>query len=96
MIRRKDTEDTVFASVVEAHGSYSPVSELALNTNSNISALQVVHDDDRYTAVLITEVNDEASLFIVSNKDASTSAKHRLKIGHKTYRWRGPYLSTGD
>ncbi|RZV35694.1 MAG: alginate lyase family protein [Chromatiales bacterium] len=96
MIRRKNTRDTVFASVVEAHGSYSPVSELALNTNSNISALEVAHDDDRYTAVLITEVNDQASLFILSNKDASKSTKHRLKIGNKTYRWKGPYLYTEE
>jgi len=94
MIRRKDTKDTVFVSVVEPHGSYSPVSELALNTNSNISALDVVHDDDRYTAVLITDVEERASLFIVSNKNASGTAKHRLKVGNKTYRWKGPYLYT--
>jgi len=94
MIRRKGAQDTVFASVVEPHGSYSPVSELALNTNSNISALKVVHDDERYTAVSINDLQERTSLFILSNKDASKSVKHRLRVGDKTYRWKGPYLYT--
>ncbi|MBT8086211.1 MAG: heparinase II/III family protein [Woeseia sp.] len=91
MIRRKDAADTVFASVVEPHGSYSPVSELAINSNSSIRELKVVYDDKNYTAVSIEDLEGQTSLFVLSNIDASVSEKHELKIDGKAYRWTGPY-----
>jgi hypothetical protein len=92
MIRRRNSGDTVFASIVEAHGSYSPVSELAVNTNSNIAALTVVYDDDDYTAVSIEDLDGRKSLFILANDDPDVSGKHRVRIGDEKYRWTGPYL----
>jgi hypothetical protein len=94
MIRRKDAADTVFVSVVEPHGSYSPVSELALNTNSSIAALNVVHDDKDYTAVSIEDVTGRTCLFIVSNTDADSSRKHELEIGGQVHDWQGPFVYT--
>ncbi len=91
MIRRRDTRDTLFVSAVEAHGSYSPVSELAVDSNSNIKALQVVYDDDDYTAVTIEDTSGDTSIFLLSNRDASASGEHRIKVGKKTYEWTGPY-----
>lgn len=91
IIRRDDASDTVFASVVEPHGSYSPVSESAVNSNSSISALTVVHDDDDYTAVSIEDLEGRTSLFIMSNSDASASRHHQVKIAKSKYRWKGPY-----
>ena len=91
IIRRDDASDTVFASVVEPHGSYSPVSESAVNSNSSISALTVVHDDDDYTAVSIEDLEGRTSLFIMSNADASASRHHQVKIAKSKYRWKGPY-----
>ncbi|MGI9272728.1 MAG: heparinase II/III domain-containing protein [Woeseiaceae bacterium] len=91
IIRRKDAKDSVFASVIEAHGSYDPVSELALNSNSNIAELKVVFDNAKYTAVSIEDMQGGSSIFIVSNQNASTSKKHKIKIENKTYRWQGPY-----
>jgi hypothetical protein len=91
MIRRDGAGDTVFASVVESHGSYSPVSEFAVNSNSNISKLKVVHDDDSYTAVSIEDLDGHTSLFILSNMDASAPKRHQLLIEGRTYQWTGPY-----
>lgn len=91
MIRRKDTEDTVFVSVIEPHGSYSPVTELSINSNSNIANLNVVHNNDRYTAVQIDTMDEREILFISSNVNAKESKKHRLKIDGKVYKWKGPY-----
>jgi oligo-alginate lyase len=91
MVRRQNTDDTVFASVVEAHGSYSPVSELAVNSKSNIAALRVIFDDDNYTAVSIETLEGNTSLFVVSNKDASKLAEHTLDIDGREYLWSGPY-----
>ena len=91
MIRRKAASDTIFASVVEPHGSYSPVSEFAVNSNSNISALRVVRDDDAYTAVSIEDMEGRTSLFMISNADGSGSSDHQLEIAGRVYRWTGPY-----
>jgi hypothetical protein len=91
MIRRKGAGDTVFASVVEPHGSYSPVSEFAVNSNSSISALKVVHDDDKYTAVSIEDLQGRTSLFIVSNVDALASSDHQVEIAGRMHQWTGPY-----
>jgi hypothetical protein len=92
MIRRKDSSDTTFVSVIEPHGSYSPVSELSINSNSSIATLEVVYDDDNYTAVSITDVQGNGQLFILSNKDSSSATKHQLSINNKDYHWVGPYL----
>ena len=91
MIRRKGASDTVFASVVEAHGSYSPVSEFAVNSNSNIAELEVIYDDDNYTAVSIEGLEGNTSIFILSNMDASASKQHQVVIDDRTYQWTGPY-----
>ncbi|MGJ8681061.1 alginate lyase family protein [Paraglaciecola sp.] len=92
MIRRPDSDNTSFVSVVEPHGSYSPVSELSLNSNSNIAQLTVVHDSEDYTAVVIKDIKGNSNQFIVANKNASTSQQHQLKIDNKSYKWTGPYL----
>ncbi|EPR70042.1 poly(beta-D-mannuronate) lyase [Winogradskyella psychrotolerans RS-3] len=71
MLRRKNTKNTLFVSVIESHGSYSPVSESAVNSNSNIAALKVVLDTDAYTAIQITNINGNVKLFITANTETS-------------------------
>jgi hypothetical protein len=90
MVRRNDA-NTVFASVVEPHGIYSPVSEFAVSSNSNISELKVVYDDKKYTAVSIEDLQGHTSIFILSNQDGSASKQHRVEIDNRAYAWTGPY-----
>jgi hypothetical protein len=92
MIRRKNTKNTVFATVLEPHGNYSPVSEFAVNSNSRISELKIVYDDKNYTAVSIEDIRGDVSVFVLSNTDASASKQHQLTIADKAYQWTGPYL----
>ena len=91
ILRRKDINNTLFVSTIESHGSYSPVSELAINSNSNIKELKVVVDTAAYTAIEITAINDETSLFIIANTNNSKEAEHKLKINDKNYEWSGSY-----
>ena len=91
IIRRKKSKNTIFVSVIEPHGSYSTVSELALNSNSNIAEVKVRYDDENYTALTIEDVEGNLQLFILSNEDASQTKEHKLKIDDKEYRWTGPY-----
>jgi hypothetical protein len=91
MIRRKTAGNTVFVSTIETHGSYSPVTELAVNSNSSIARLAVAYDDERYTAVSIEDVGGRKSLFVLANLDASSDAEHGLEVNGRVYRWTGPF-----
>ena len=91
MLRRKNTAGTTFATVIEPHGSYSPVTEASLDSSSNIANLAVVHDDDQYTAVQITDLAGNVQLFILANLDANTSSQHTLKIADTVYDWTGAF-----
>jgi len=91
MLRRKDSQHTTFVSVLESHGSYSPVSEFAVNSKSNIASVKKVHDDDKYTAIEIEDIKGRKFLFILSNNDANNSSKHKLNINGNDYSWSGPY-----
>ena len=53
ILRKKNAKDALFVSTIESHGTYSPVSELALNAYSNIKLLEVIHNSKEYTAVQI-------------------------------------------
>lgn len=91
MLRRKNTKSTVFASVIESHGSYCPVSELSINSNSNISELKVVYDTEDYTAIKIEDINSNVSFFLLANNNNSDKADHQIKIGDRLYKWEGKY-----
>jgi len=91
MIRRANTDNTAFATIIEPHGSYSPVSELSVNSNSKIAKLTLLHDDKNYTAVSIQKTNGKTSLFILANTNSVDSKKHHLRIGAKVHRWQGAY-----
>ena len=91
MLRRKNTKNTLFVSAIEAHGSYSPVSESAVNSNSSIKELKVVLDTEDYTAIQITNIKGNVKLFITANTDASKEAKHNVKIYDRNYEWSGSY-----
>ena len=91
MIRKNKSKTALYASVVEAHGSYDPVSEMATNAHSNITNVKVRYHDDAYTAVTIKDKEERTILFIVANKIASKTHIHTLAIGDKVHRWAGPY-----
>ncbi|MFV9552432.1 heparinase II/III domain-containing protein [Algibacter sp. PT7-4] len=91
ILRKKNTSDALFVSTIESHGTYSPVSELAVNAYSNIKDVSVVFNSNEYTAVKIQTISNKTSLFIVSNKKGSKTQKHSLKISDKAYKWEGPY-----
>ena len=94
ILRRRNIKNTLFVSTIEAHGSYSPVTESALNSNSSIKELKVVLDTEDYTAIAITNVNNNTKLFITVNTDTSKEAEHKLTINNKEYTWTGSYKLT--
>ncbi len=91
MLRRKNTKNTTFVTVIESHGSYSPVTESAINSNSNIKEIKLVLDTADYTAILITTVKGNSKLFITANTKVLKTTTHTVKISDKDYTWTGSY-----
>lgn len=91
MLRRNNTKNTVFATVIESHGSYNPVSELSVNSNSSITELKVVYDTEDYTAIELKDINSNVSLFLLANTNNSDEADHELNIDGRLYKWKSKY-----
>jgi hypothetical protein len=94
ILRKKNAKDALFVSTIEPHGTYSPVSELAVNAYSNIENIAVVHDSKEYTAIQIDTKNDKSKVFIISNENNDKGVEHKLTINKKEYTWKGSYKLT--
>ena len=91
MLRRKNAQDTVFASVIEAHGSYDPVRESSTNPRSKLAAVRVLHDSSAYTAVSLEGVAGQVAVFLIANQASTTPVAHELILNDVRYQWSGPY-----
>jgi hypothetical protein len=94
ILRKKNAKDALFVATIESHGTYSPVSELAVNAYSNIENVSVLLDSKEYTAIQINTKNDKSKVFIVSNENNDKESAHTLSINNKAYTWRGSYILT--
>ena len=95
IIRRHGDQGTVFASVIESHGGYDPVTESAANSRSNVARLGVVHNSDDYLAVSIEDLAGVRSVFVVS-AEADQDASHQLDIDGQAFEWQGPFHLASD
>ena len=91
IIRKKNTKNAIFASVIESHGTYNPVSELATSAYSNIDNIEILNDDQNYSAIKISAKTGEENLFVIANKDNSNLSTHKLTVKGVEYSWKGPY-----
>lgn len=93
IIRKPNTKNTIYVSIIESHGTYSPVSEFAVNAYSNIEELEVIHNDESYTAIKI-KLNNITKVFLIANQDNSENTEHHLNINQKEYTWKGAFILT--
>lgn len=91
ILRKNNSKNAIYVSVIESHGTYSPVSEFAVNAYSNIDTIEVVHNSKDYTAIKIEKTNGKQSLFIVSNENNQLDKEHKLSINNTNYTWKGSY-----
>jgi len=91
IIRKNNTKETVFASIIESHGTYNPVTEKANNAYSIFSSIKVVANTENYTAIELVYKSGVTKVLVLSNTNASKEAKHTLKINDNNYQWVGAY-----
>ncbi len=92
LLRKNNTKNTVFVSTIESHGTYNPVSELAVNAYSNIKRIELLLDSKAYTAVEIVTNNDKRKAFVIANQNNDKETTHKLEINNTEISWQGPYV----
>nr|WP_248724970.1 heparinase II/III family protein [Seonamhaeicola sp. ML3] len=90
-LRKENTKDALFVSTIESHGTYSPVSEFALNAYSNVKTIEVTHNSMKYSGVKIEMTNGKQKLFFISNENNEVNKEHTLSSEDIKYIWKGPY-----
>ena len=91
IIRKQHSKDAYFVSILESHGHYDPVAEIATNAFSAVKKIAILYSDENYVAVSVENVNGSTSLFMFSLNDALKNKEHQIKIEDKTYNWIGSY-----
>ncbi|MFK7903740.1 MAG: alginate lyase family protein [Chitinophagales bacterium] len=90
-IQRRKAKSTVFASVIESHGTYNPVSETPLSPFSGLKSVEVMHDSKPYTVIRVTHQSGKVWTLAVANEDASAKSKHQVKFGKEQLEWTGAF-----
>ncbi|WP_299055046.1 alginate lyase family protein [uncultured Polaribacter sp.] len=91
IIRKKNTQNTVYASIIESHGNYDPVKEVAKNAYSNFSKIEVLTDTVDYTAIKITFKTGKEKLLILANTNNNSQKEHTATVKGTNYTWTGTY-----
>ena len=92
IIRKKGIQNTTYASIIESHGTYNPVTEKAINAYSNFSKIEILEDSKSYSAFKIHFKNEKSRTLILSNLDNSENTKHSINIKGKNHNWTGAYF----
>ena len=91
IIRKKNSKNATFASVIEPHGTYSPVTEIPLYPFSSIENVELLVDEADYTAVRFSNKAGKQWLLLLANENAAKEAMHQLVIKGVSYKWTGPF-----
>jgi len=94
IIRTKGTNQT-FLNVVEIHGNYSEIAEVASASYSSVSKVETLQDDENYTAGMIT-FKGKNLIVIQANKNFDINAKHNFSREGININWVGPYCIQYD
>ena len=94
VVRRQNTASTLFLSALEIHGSYSPVSELSINSTSTIKNIVLLLSTDSYVVFSISFTTGKDVRVALALDSNSKTEKHSLTIDGDTVDWTGPYLLT--
>lgn len=87
---RKNAKDFVFANVIEPHGEFDPTLEFTRDSSPTVEKVEVVYNDENYTAVNISGRKNINWTLIISNKDADKTHQHSLTVGGNKFSWTGP------
>jgi len=89
--RKSATGSTLFASVIESHGTYDPISEIPINPYSDIVNFTILHESDEYTCLKIETESSHGWMINISDQENGLDKEHYVNIEGQTFTWSGPY-----
>ena len=92
IVRKNKQKNVVFLSAIESHGHYDPVSEIATNSFSSISSLELLISDERYTVVSFRSKSGKSFILAIANANPASTSSHQLEVSGQKYQWTGPYI----
>lgn len=91
VIRKTGTKDALFVSLLESHGLYTPVDEIATNSYSSLESLEVLCNNQEYTSIKIVHNNGSAWILVTANQDPCVESHHSLDLQEEEIKWIGPF-----
>ena len=91
VLRKNKEKDAVFVSLIESHGHYDPVSEIATNSFSSIAKIELLLNNEEFTVVSFSSKSGKKWTLAISNADASSGSKHQIEVSGKKMDWTGPF-----
>jgi hypothetical protein len=91
IIRKKQQKNAVFVSVIESHGHYDPINEIASNSNSRVTNLDLTYHNEKYSVITWVYNTNTSWTLLLSNGDTTSKSTHHLECSGKRYDWTGPY-----
>ena len=92
VLRKTNSQNDVFISAIETHGSYDVVSESAKNAYSSIKEIKKINGVEKgYTAFTILTKKGKEHMFVIYNENSDKSLKHKLSINDSKVSWKGPF-----
>ena len=96
IIRKKDQKAATFVSIIEPHGAYNPVAEIAEHPFTSVEKVSVLHDDAAYTLIRFSNKSGNSWTLCLAHEDASAAAVHTIEAQAETYEWQGPFKLISD
>lgn len=90
-IQRRKAGNSVFASVIESHGTYDPVSEIPLSPFSELESVEVIHNNEDYSIISFSKKNGMMWMLFIANNDNSEETEHEIKVDGTAYNWTGSF-----
>ncbi len=95
MLLRRRAGNHVFASVIEPHGFWSEAQERSEQARPRLQQVRVLAQDAEGTVVEVTGDGGLRWVVMATNGPASTTARHRITAGGRTYEWTGNFAVEG-
>jgi len=91
MIRQPNAKSHTFVSVIEPHGFYDVNKEITENFETSIKNVELLVDNEEFTAVKISTISDKSFLLITLNKNFNQETEHLIPIGNQRVGFKGNY-----
>lgn len=88
--RRTNTQKTLFVNALEIHGSYSPVTEIALNARTSLGKIEIILQSEAYSIINVHLLEGGSIQVCIAHQQADATKKHQLTMDGQSYTWSGP------